>query len=73
MAKGEGTRRVQFTLPSSLVDAIDAYCEKTMMSRSTFVEYTLANTISATDRLMTEIVGSVTDSMAGEMAAQESE
>lgn len=69
MAKGEETRRVQFTLPASLVDAIDNYCERSRMSRSTFVEYTLASALSVTDKLVEGVVAGVSDKMTGEAAS----
>lgn len=44
---GVETVRIQFTLPVSLVDAIDEYCEAAHMQRSTYVEYMLASTLKS--------------------------
>lgn len=72
MGSTDNTRRVQFTLPASLVDAIDEYCEKAHMSRSTYVEYTLANTISSTQRLLDSVTQSViTQSALAQMAGRD--
>lgn len=68
MATGEATRRVQFTLPATLVDAIDEYCEKAHMSRSTFVEYTLASSINSTNRLLEGVASKMTASVVEEGA-----
>lgn len=68
MATGEATRRVQFTLPAALVDAIDRYCEMAHMSRSTFVEYTLASSINSTERLLEGVTSKMTASVVEEGA-----
>lgn len=47
MAKEERTQRVQFTLPTSLVEKIDGLCERSGMTRTAFVNYTLAMAIDS--------------------------
>lgn len=50
MAKDD-TQRVQFTLPSALVEKIDALCERSSMTRTAFVVYTLAMAIDSYERV----------------------
>lgn len=70
MARNEETKRVQFTLPAALVDAIDEVCERSRMQRSTWVEYTLANAITAQAQFMSGLVSGISEKMvetAGEL------
>lgn len=52
---GVETVRVQFSLPASLVQDIDEYCERAHMLRSTFVEYTLASSLASSRDLTKQV------------------
>lgn len=72
MATGEGTRgtrRIQFSLPAALVDAIDEYCARLLMSRSTFVEYTLAQAISTQQDFISKMAEGTALALAAEAVA----
>lgn len=56
---GIETVRIQFTLPAALVDAIDDYCARAHMLRSTYVEYTLASSLNSANELTSGLVGSL--------------
>lgn len=58
---GIETVRIQFTLPASLVEAIDDYCARAHMLRSTYVEYTLASSLNSQTEIQNELVGKLSD------------
>lgn len=62
---GVETVRIQFTLPATLVGAIDEYCEQAHMLRSTYVEYTLASSLKSASDLSNKLVGSLAGFVAG--------
>lgn len=49
------------TLPASLIDAIDEYCEQAHMLRATYIEYTLASSLKSAK----ELTASLAESMSG--------
>lgn len=56
---GVETVRIQFTLPASLIEAIDDYCARAHMLRSTYVEYTLASSLNSATELTNGLVGTL--------------
>lgn len=52
MAISRNKTRVQMSLPNELLADIDEYCKRAHMSRTVWIEYTLASSIASTRELL---------------------
>lgn len=55
MPKAADTTRIQISLQTGLVKKIDAMCERANMSRSAWIEYTLALAVDSYDQMVSSL------------------
>lgn len=59
MAISENKTRIQMSLPKDLVAEIDGICERAHISRSVWIEYTLAMAVDSYKGLQTNIAAAM--------------
>lgn len=66
MAISRNKTRLQMSLPNELLAEIDAYCARAHMSRSVWIEYTLASAIASYHDLMNGTAGAMVSAVTSE-------
>lgn len=71
MAIADNKARITITLGKGVLDRLDAYCERSGMSRSQYISYCVAHQLDTENQAMDTVMGAVSDYFAKVTAGME--
>lgn len=73
LSTAEGKKRIQVTFSEALIERLDAYCERTGMSRSAYITYAVASTLDSYEALQHTTVKALAEQAAALFAVSDAE
>lgn len=67
MALVDGRKRIQITLGEKTLENLEAYCERSGMSRSSYIEYVIASSLDTATEMKRNIEAAMTQVVRSEI------